>query len=104
MGFYRGNKQVWMRSDNDVKEFLSILKEKPECDMVQLFSLQLICHGKTSRSHPHHSFPAGWYVTHSPKHWSNQETIQEIIVPYIEKVREDIGDNKRALMINNFKS
>ena len=28
MGFYRGNKQVWMRSDNDVKEFL---KEKPEC-------------------------------------------------------------------------
>ena len=31
VGFYRGNKQVWMRSDNDVKEFLSILKEKPEC-------------------------------------------------------------------------
>ena len=28
VGFYRGNKQVWMRSDNDVKEFL---KEKPEC-------------------------------------------------------------------------
>ena len=22
VGFYRGNKQVWMRSDNDVKEFL----------------------------------------------------------------------------------
>ena len=31
MGFYRGNKQVWMHFDNDVKEFLSILKEKPEC-------------------------------------------------------------------------
>ena len=31
VGFYRGNKHVWMRSDNDVKEFLSILKEKPEC-------------------------------------------------------------------------
>lgn len=28
MGFYRRNKQVWMHSDNDVKEFL---KEKPEC-------------------------------------------------------------------------
>ena len=38
VGFYRGNKQVWMRSDNDVKKFLSILKEKPECDMVQLSS------------------------------------------------------------------
>ena len=50
------------------------------------------------------SLQVAWYVTHSPKHWSNQEMIQEIIVPYIEKVREDIGDNKRALMINNFKS
>ena len=31
VGFYRGNKQVWMHSDNDVKEFLSILKEKNVC-------------------------------------------------------------------------
>ena len=29
VGFYRGSKQVWMRSDNDMKQ-LSILKEKPE--------------------------------------------------------------------------
>lgn len=30
--------------------------------------------------------------------------VQEIIVPYVEKVREDIGDNKRALVIiDNFK-
>ena len=31
VGFYRGNKQVWMHSDIDVKEFLSLLKETPEC-------------------------------------------------------------------------
>ena len=29
VGFYRGNKQVWMHSD--VEKVLSILKEKPEC-------------------------------------------------------------------------
>ena len=31
VGFYRNNKHVWMHFDNDVKELLSILKEKPEC-------------------------------------------------------------------------
>ena len=41
VGFYRGNKQVWMRSDSDVKEFLSILKEKPEC--------VLWCMGKSTK-------------------------------------------------------
>lgn len=31
IGFYRGNKQVWMRTDSDVQEFWQLLREKPEC-------------------------------------------------------------------------
>ena len=33
--------------------------------------IQLIYKGKTNRCHPKFKFPAGWHVTHSPKHWSN---------------------------------
>ena len=63
--------------------------------------IQLIYQGKTSHCHPHYSFLLGWHVTHSEKHWSNEETmiqyVHEIIIPYVAKVREDIGDDKRAL-------
>ena len=43
-----------------------------------------------------------------PKHWSNKETmcryIENIIIPYVEQVRDDIGSNKTALVImDNFK-
>ena len=31
VGFYSGNKQVWMRTDCDVHEFLGILEEEPDC-------------------------------------------------------------------------
>ena len=48
------------------------------------------------------------FQTHAPKHWSSEETmiqyVTNIIVPYVEHVRADIGDNKTALVIiDNFK-
>ena len=49
--------------------------------------------GKTPRCHPKFKFPSGWHVTHSLKHWSTEKTmvqyIEEIIIPYVEGVREN---------------
>ena len=62
----------------------------------------------TPIQHPHFKFPSDWDITHSPKHWSNEETmfqyIKAIIIPYVEKQRDNLGEDKSALVImDNFK-
>ena len=63
---------------------------------------------KTDHCHPKFQFPDGWDITHSPNHLSTEETViqyvKNIIVPYIERLRGDIGSKKTALVIiDNFK-
>ena len=71
--------------------------------------VQLVYKGKTSHCHPHFGFPSGWHITHSPKHWSTEQTMQyidHIILPYVKQVRErlQLGDDKLAVaIIDNFK-
>lgn len=70
--------------------------------------LQIIYKGKTTHCHPAYDFPSEWNVTHSPNHWSTEETmleyISEIIVPYVKAVRHDIGQESAALVVlDNFK-
>ena len=70
--------------------------------------VQLIYKGKTQRCHPCYDFPPGWSITQSPKHWSTEDTmleyIRDIIIPYVERVREELGERKSALVvIDNFK-
>ena len=66
--------------------------------------VQLVYKGKTSRCHPSYSFLASWHVIHLPNHWSTKETrlqyIEHIIISYVEKVREDVGNDKAALVIS----
>ena len=50
---------------------------------------QLIYQGTTSMCHPNINFPDDWAITHSPNHWSTEETMLEYIVPYVEAVREN---------------
>ena len=65
--------------------------------------VQLIYKGKTSHSHPRFVFPLNWHITHSPNHWSTEATmleyIEHIIVPYVEKVRDEVGRDKACLVI-----
>ena len=46
---------------------------------------QIIYGGKTNQCHPPQEFPRDWSVTHSAKHWSNEDTmllyISDVIVP-----------------------
>ena len=69
--------------------------------------IQVIYKGKTTRFHPHYEFPSDWHVTHSPKHWSNEDTmldyIREIIIPYVERRRDQLEEKPAVVIMENFK-
>ena len=101
----QGEKRAEIRSVNDKIQITAVF-----CGTLlgDFLPVQLIYKGKTNRCHPRFSFPPEWHITHSPNHWSTEETmlqyVEHIIVPYIERVREDIGADKTALVvIDNFK-
>ena len=66
---------------------------------------QLIYAGKSSRCLPAFELPLDWLISYTPNHWSNEATmisyIEEIIVPFVQKKREDlrVGENQSALAI-----
>ena len=70
----------------------------------ELLPLQLIYQGKTSACLPRYVFPKDWNVTFTANHWSNEqktkEYIENIILPYVSKKREEHGQpNQTALVI-----
>ena len=70
--------------------------------------IQLIYEGKTDRCNPHFNFLLDWNITHSPKHWSTEETMIQyvdiIIIPFVETTRKLLGEDKAAVIImGNFK-
>ena len=40
---------------------------------------QVIYKGKTERSYPKISVPSGWDLWHNDNHWSNEETMKEVV-------------------------
>ena len=75
----------------------------------EFLPLQVIYTGKTTRCHPKFCFPSEWNVTHSPKHWSTEETmleyVEKIILPYVDHVRQELNNEDQAalVIINNFR-
>ena len=72
---------------------------------------QLVYEGKTPRCLPQVDFPSDWHVTYSSTHWCNESTMQEyvdeIILSYIKKKREELklAPNHPALLLfDNFKA
>lgn len=101
----RGTKRVELLGANDKRQITAIFCGSLLGDFLLL---QIIYKGKTTRCHPAYDFPSEWNVTHSPNHWSTEETmleyISEIIVPYVKTVRHDIGQESAALVVlDNFK-
>ena len=74
--------------------------------MGEFLPIQLIYSGKTDRCHPPQPFPIDWSITHNEKHWSNEETtlqyISDIIVPYVTRVRNDMGVGKEQAALAIF--
>ncbi len=65
--------------------------------------VQLIYKGKTPRCHPKFTFPSGWHVTHSPKHWSNEETMIQYIEHIIFEAMRETEDVPALVIMDNFK-
>ena len=73
--------------------------------------MQLIYAGKTNRCHPQGiKFLPGFDVTNSHNHWSNEELaiqhICEIVIPYEDKMKEELGlpkDQKSLRIYDVFK-
>ena len=101
----RGVKRVEMVGVNDKRQITAVFCGSLTGDFLPV---QVIYKGKTPRCHPHFTFPPGWHITHSPRHWSTEQTmveyVEHIVVPYIDKVRESFGEETPALVImDNFK-
>ena len=68
----QGEKRVEMVGVNDKRQITAIFCGTMLGDFLPL---QLVYKGKTSRCHPHFKFPQGWHITHSPNHWSTEQTM-----------------------------
>ena len=95
-----GSKRVEMGGAGDKKQITAVF-----CGTIlgDFLPVQLIYKGKTPRCHPKYKFPPDWSITHSPKRWSNENTmleyIDDIVIPYVEKTRKLIGESSPALVI-----
>jgi len=102
----KGKKRVEIAGLNDKRQITAVL-----CGNIdgEVLPVQLIYGGKTKRCHAVYNFPDDWNITHSANHWSNENTmieyIQEVIVPYVECVREELQAPEQAAMaiFDNFK-
>ena len=89
----QGSKRVEIVGSNDKRMITAVL-----CGSLvgNFLPIQLIYKGKTNRCHPRFQFPLDWHTTHSPCHWSTDNTMKdyliEIIIPYIEAQRDLINE------------
>ena len=103
----RGTKHVELAGVNDKRQITAVFCGTIVGDF--FLPIQLIYQGKTSRCHPNFQFPSSWDITHSPRHWSTEETmlqyIDYIIIPYVDGVRDLIGDHTKpaVVIMDNFK-
>ena len=72
----RGSKRVEMIGVDDKRQITAVFCGSLIGDFLPV---QLIYKGKISRCHPKYTFPPGWHITHSPKHWSTEETMIQYV-------------------------
>lgn len=100
----QGSKCVTMTGLNDKRQITLVV-----CGTLigDVLPFQVIYKGKTDRCHPKYNFPLDWNITHSPKHWSTEETskeyVVEVLVPYVNRMRETVGNSPALVIMDNFK-
>lgn len=94
----RGTQRVEMVGVNDKRQITALFCSTMVGDFLPV---QLIYKGTTPRCHPQFEFPLGWYVTHSKRHWSNEETmvqcVEHIIIPYVTKHEKFLENTNQPL-------
>ena len=102
-----GSKRVEICGMDDKRQITAVFG----CTMVgEFLPVQLVYKGKTDKCHPSFQFPSDWNITHSPNHWSNEDTMKDyivnILVPYVTKKREDLRlpcDHHALVIYDKFK-
>ena len=105
----KGSKQIPIIGLEDKRQITVLLGCTLSC---RLLPPQVIYTGSTNQVHPKFSFPEGWHITHTQNHWSNSESmcdyINNVIVPYVENVREHLplsrGDVSALCIFDMFKA
>ena len=83
----KGSKRIEIKGLHDKRQITAVF-----CGTLvgEFLPMQLIYGGKTNQCHPPYSFPIDWHITHTPNHWSNEDTmldyINNIIVPYVKGI------------------
>ena len=103
-----GAKRVELAGKDDKRQITAVFG----CSLVGDFlPPQLIYQGKTTRCLPQVEVPPDWHITYSVNHWSNESTmkdyVEKIIIPYIQKKREELNvlpDHRALLLFDNFKA
>ena len=101
-----GSKRVEMSALTDKRQITAVLCGNMVGDFLPV---QLVYQGRTNRCHPRYKFPSEWHISHSPKHWSNEETmlqyVEIIIHPYVESVRCTLScDSPAVVIMDNFRA
>ena len=99
----KGTKRIEIIAIDDKRQITCVLA----CTMSGYFlPVQLIYQGTTLKCHPNSlPFPDDWHITHTAKHWANEQTtmeyIEKIIIPYVIQKRKDLklDDSHSALII-----
>ena len=103
----KGKKQIKIAGYQDKRQITAVM-----CGSLvgELLPFQLVYAGKTSKCHPSYEFPMDWQIVHTHNHWSNEETmlmyIAEIIVPFVNRKREDLdlnNDHPALAIFDHFK-
>ena len=98
----QGSKQVPITGIDDKRQITMVLANTP-CG--KLLPPQLIYQGKTDKVHAVFNFPETWHITHTPNHWSTEQTnmdfINYILVPYFKEQRRvlELPADQPALVI-----
>ena len=86
-----GSKQVDIIGLEDKREITGLLGSTSDgC----LLPPQILYQGKTDQCHAKYPFPSDWDVFHTESHWSNEQSmvryIETVLVPYTDKVKEEL--------------
>ena len=100
-----GSKQVTMHGKSDKRQITMVASISFSGDVLPP---QIIYKGKTDRSHPKEvNFNESWLIDNSESHWTTFNTfnrfIEKLLIPYIHKQRQTIGDKPGLLILDKFK-
>ena len=86
-----GSEQVAIIGLEDKREITALLGSTADGS---LLPPQILYQGKTDQCHAKYPFPDDWDVSHTDNHWSNVDSmiryIKNVLVPYTDKVKEEL--------------